>query len=337
MRQSLSFEAFTEMSFEMIYNPSQANCSTAVDDYYLTVHILHVQSATNFVEYYYGLAIFLLCINAILPILTVLGNLLVILTVLVYRQLRVPANLLVASLSVSDLLTGLVIQPSHAHNLLEAIQHNTKPCHDVSAILFDATGVLTITASLTSLGVITYDRYIAIVYSLRYVSVMTVSRTRLAILSLWIISTIMALTVSLLSPLFQAVRFLFYTYGTLVTIFMIVLYTKLYRISRKHALKIKHEQSSFGCNMENKHERRSLVTVAMVTMTLLFSFLPHVVLRTKMRLDTSHHLADDVARQFTLTVLLMNSTINPFLYFYRSPKLRNYSRKLLTSILNHSK
>lgn len=327
----MSFEKFSQ-------NASQANCSTGAGDYYLTVHTLHVESAVNFVKHYHALAIFLLCVNTILPILTVLGNLIVILTVFFYRQLHVPANLLIASLSVSDLFTGLFIQPSHAHNLLEAIQHNTKPCHDMLAILLDAAGVLTITASLTNLGVITYDRYIAIVHPLRYVSIMTISRTRHAILFLWITSTMMALTVSLLSPLFQTARLLFYTYAVLIGIFIVALYVQLHRISRKHAMKIKQEQSSFGHNSENKLERRSLVTVAMVTMSLLFSFLPHFALRTKMRLDTSdHHLAEDVARQFTLTVLLMNSTINPFLYFFRSPKLRSYSRKLLTSVSTYLK
>uniref|UniRef100_A0A6P8I8R3 Adrenocorticotropic hormone receptor-like n=1 Tax=Actinia tenebrosa TaxID=6105 RepID=A0A6P8I8R3_ACTTE len=314
----------------MIYNTSRVNCSTAISDYYQTVHLLDVRSVTNFVDHYYGLAIFLLCINIILPFLTVLGNLIVILTVFVYRQLRVPANLLIATLSVSDLLTGLIAQPSHVNYLLRAIQHNTKPCYDTSSIFFHTVAFLTITASITCLGLITYDRYIAIVHSLRYVTIMTLSRTRLAILSLWIISTMMASTVYLLSPLFQEVRFLSYTYGILLCIFIIAIYAKLHRISRKHALRIKNEQSSIGRNKENKLERRSLITISMVIMSLAFSFLPHILLAAKMRLDKSNLLAQDVAKQFTLTVILMNSTINPLLYFFRSPKLRNYSRKLFT-------
>jgi hypothetical protein len=322
-------------------NTSRANHLNCQDvgEFHQTVHTLHVESATNFVEYSYSLAVFLLMINIIMVILTVFGNLTVILTVFVYRQLRVPANLMVASLSLADLLTGLIIQPSNAFNLLEAIRHNKRPCTDTSAaILLYAFGVVTVTASLANLSLITFDRYIAIVYSLKYASIMIDSRAKFAIMYLWISSVVLAITVSFLSAFFQEVRSFWYTYLLLICIFMVIMYSKFYRISRKHANNIKAEVRSIYPEIETKLERRSMVTVTIVTVSLIISYIPHTVLRTEMILNVKpHNLTEDVIRQFTLTFLLLNSTINPFLYFFRSRKLKNYSRKLLVLLFNYLK
>ncbi len=74
-----------------------------------------VQSATN---YNIPIAIVLGIVLAILDLLTILGNLLVCVTVLTRRALRNTTNYFILSLSSSDLLLGIIVLPFSTINTL---------------------------------------------------------------------------------------------------------------------------------------------------------------------------------------------------------------------------
>jgi len=69
----------------------------------------YVQSTIDLVEFSFLLAVVVFIWNLLQPILTILSNLTVILTVFFNHQLRrVPSNVIVASLAFADLITGKI-------------------------------------------------------------------------------------------------------------------------------------------------------------------------------------------------------------------------------------
>uniref|UniRef100_A0A3B1JKE6 G-protein coupled receptors family 1 profile domain-containing protein n=1 Tax=Astyanax mexicanus TaxID=7994 RepID=A0A3B1JKE6_ASTMX len=102
---------------------------------------------------------------ATIAFLTFLGNLLVIITVIHFKQLHTPTNYLILSLAVADLLVGGVVMPP--------------------SISLDVT---LCTASILNLCIISVDRYYAVCHPLLYHSKMTPNATLLMIFVCWTIS-----------------------------------------------------------------------------------------------------------------------------------------------------
>ncbi|KAM4691797.1 olfactory receptor 11L1-like [Rhinophrynus dorsalis] len=118
----------------------------------------------------------------IIFIFTLSGNLMIIVLFLISQHLHSPMYFFLSHLSVTDILAATNIVP----NMLAAILHGGKIMTFPGCIiqLYIFTG-LTVTECLL-LSVMSYDRYLAICYPLRYASIMDVkSRTHLSLWS-WI-------------------------------------------------------------------------------------------------------------------------------------------------------
>jgi len=102
-------------------------------------------------------------------LMSVLGNLLVVLSVLLVRALRQPSNLLLLALAVTDLLVSLIVMPGA---LLQQLVGEW-PLNDSICIAWVFADVFLCTSSILSLTAICIDRYLAISRPLRYVPVRT--------------------------------------------------------------------------------------------------------------------------------------------------------------------
>ena len=118
-------------------------------------------------------------------VLTVGGNVLVCLAVLLSRRLRRTSNCFVVSLAVTDLLLGLLVLPLSA--LLE-IQGGRWPLGGILCNLYISLDVMLCTASILTLLAISVDRYLAISAPLCYPRRVTPCRASLAIAAIWTLS-----------------------------------------------------------------------------------------------------------------------------------------------------
>ena len=118
-------------------------------------------------------------IRGIIAVLTIAGNGLVIYFIVSKRSLRVINNWFVLSLAIADFCIGLFTTPS---GLVCTFQLR---CDWRVQITFYNFLLL---ASTLNLWAMTIDRYIAIVHSLRYTSLMTTTRVILIIAMSWAIS-----------------------------------------------------------------------------------------------------------------------------------------------------
>ncbi|KAI4900079.1 hypothetical protein NFI96_007094 [Prochilodus magdalenae] len=96
------------------------------------------------------LYVFLSCVS----VCTVVLNLLVIISISHFKQLHTPTNLLVLSLSVADLLVGLVVMPVKTMQLFDSCWYFGKLVCSISEIVI---GILVL-ASLYNLVFIAIDR-----------------------------------------------------------------------------------------------------------------------------------------------------------------------------------
>ncbi|KAJ3606055.1 hypothetical protein NHX12_028098 [Muraenolepis orangiensis] len=114
----------------------------------------------------------------------VLGNILVILSVVCHRNLRSVTHFFIANLAAADLLLSSAVVPFSAlSEILGEWVFGRTFCTAWAAL-----DVLCCTASILSLCVISIDRCLAVTYPLRYPAMATEKRGLAAVVVLWVVS-----------------------------------------------------------------------------------------------------------------------------------------------------
>ncbi|CAN9501093.1 unnamed protein product [Ophioblennius macclurei] len=119
----------------------------------------------------------------------IVGNILVILSVVCNRHLRIPTNYFIINLAIADLLLGTTVLPVSA--TLEVLDRWV--FGRIFCDIWAAVDVLCCTASIMSLCVISIDRYIGVRYPLQYPMIVTERRALLAMLGVWILAIVISI------------------------------------------------------------------------------------------------------------------------------------------------
>ncbi|KAF6729419.1 Alpha-1B adrenergic receptor [Oryzias melastigma] len=117
------------------------------------------------------------------------GNILVILSVVCNRHLRIPTNYFIINLAIADLLLSTTVLPVSA--TLEVLDYWV--FGRIFCDIWAAVDVLCCTASIMSLCAISIDRYIGVRYPLQYPMIVTRRRALLAMLGVWILSFVISI------------------------------------------------------------------------------------------------------------------------------------------------
>ena len=116
--------------------------------------------------------------------MTVFGNLLVLLSVAIYRNLRHTTNYFIVNLACADLLLGLSVLPFSA--MLDILGY--WPFGPIVCVFWTSVDVLWCTGSIITLCVISVDRYIGITRPLRHGIIMSERRACWIISLIWVVS-----------------------------------------------------------------------------------------------------------------------------------------------------
>ncbi|XP_059913469.1 alpha-1A adrenergic receptor-like [Gadus macrocephalus] len=119
----------------------------------------------------------------------IVGNIMVILSVVCNRQLRIPTNYFIINLAIADLLLGTTVLPVSA--TLEVLDYWV--FGRIFCDIWAAVDVLCCTASIMSLCAISIDRYIGVSYPLQYPMIVTKKRALLAMLGVWVLAIIISI------------------------------------------------------------------------------------------------------------------------------------------------
>ncbi|KAG7236932.1 hypothetical protein INR49_000005, partial [Caranx melampygus] len=189
---------------------------------------------------------------ALITFATTLSNAFVIATIYQSRKLHTPANFLIASLAVTDLLVSILVMPISALYTVS----QTWTLGQVVCDIWLSSDITCCTASILHLCVIALDRYWAITDAVEYSKKRTPARAAGMIATAWVI----AISISLPPFFWRQVKaeevtscnvntdHIFYTiYSTfgafyIPTLLLIALYGRIYVEARKRILKQSHNK-----------------------------------------------------------------------------------------------
>lgn len=121
-------------------------------------------------------------------LLTIVGNVLVILSVFTYKPLRIVQNFFIVSLAVADLTVATLVMPLNvAYSVLGLWEFGSHVCK-----MWLTSDVLCCTASILNLCAIALDRFWAITDPINYAQKRTVKRVLLMIAGVWIVSLLIS-------------------------------------------------------------------------------------------------------------------------------------------------
>ncbi|KAM3874516.1 alpha-2B adrenergic receptor [Diretmus argenteus] len=179
----------------------------------------------------------------LMMILTIVGNILVIIAVLTSRSLKGPQNLFLVSLAAADILVATLIIPFSLANELQGYWVFSS----VWCEIYLALDVLFCTSSIVHLCAIALDRYLSISRPVSYGAKRTSLRIKAAIVVVWLISAVISFP-----PLLSLDKsdggaevcelnnerwyILYSTIGSFFApcVIMILVYVRIYQIAKQH-------------------------------------------------------------------------------------------------------
>ena len=258
--------------------------------------------------------IFLAALNIFLSISSFLGNILILVALKENYSLHPPSKLLFRTLAITDLCVGIIAEPLLVIYLMSALEGRWNICRTAKMVNF-ITGYILCSVSLFTLTVISLDRLLSLLLGLRYKQVATLKRTYLTVTAGWVVS-ILGTTMCFYDYLIT----LWYSYigillGLLISIFC---YAKIFLTLRQHNTQVQdmhvHQGKPTKASLLNLKRYRKLVSSTLwLQLTLLICYLPYGimdVLITRRGLSSSFR----IAREFTVTLVYLNSSINPIVY-----------------------
>lgn len=127
-------------------------------------------------------------ILSLIVLLTICGNVLVLLAVFVNSHLRSTTNYFIVNLATADLLLGITVLPFSA--CLEVLGY--WPFGSIFCDIWAAIDVLWCTASIMTLCVISIDRYIGVTRPLQHSTILSEKRAFYIIILVWILSLVIS-------------------------------------------------------------------------------------------------------------------------------------------------
>ncbi|XP_056442780.1 alpha-2A adrenergic receptor [Gadus chalcogrammus] len=134
------------------------------------------------------ISVFLTALVGMLILLTVFGNVLVVIAVFTSRALRAPQNLFLVSLASADILVATLVMPFSLSNELLGYWYFGK----VWCEIYLALDVLFCTASIAHLCAISLDRYWSITQAIEYNLKRTPRRIKCIVVVVWVIAAVIS-------------------------------------------------------------------------------------------------------------------------------------------------
>ena len=264
-------------------------------------------------------------LNAPLMFISILSNALVLATIIRTPSIRsTPHMLILCGLAVSDLLVGFIAEPLFIAKELTS--------HRVLVNLVVVIGYSVCLISLCTITIISLDRFLVLHYHMTYATLVSTLRVRYTLGMIW-------LTSFFLSSFFflNASAYFFMVAG--ITVICIITssfaYILIYRIVRRHQLQIHSQQQAVGTSISGNsinviHLKRSAMNTFVFYIFLIVCYTPMYIMLT---VTLSKKAIWTKEWNFSVTLVFMNSSINPFLFCWRLRELRVKVKETIRTII----
>ena len=268
--------------------------------------------------------IFLSAFNVLLAICSSLGNILILIALHKETTLHAPSKLFLRSLATTDLLVGVISEPLTITCWMSAVRKQQDDCYNALFTSFIASYLLC-GMSLLTLTAISVDRLLALTLGLRYRQVVTVKKACACVIMFWIVS----ITCSAMYA--QNVRItIWYSHIVIPVSFFtsVSSYTKIFWELHRHERQARGSSSSSSAPLNISQYRKGVSSVIWLQVAVAVCYLPHGII-TALWTYSGQSSAIIVLRQFTITLVYFNSTLNPLLYCWKISEVRQLVKELL--------
>ena len=272
--------------------------------------------------------IFISVLNSIFSVTAFLGNALILIALPKESSLHPPSKLLLRNLATTDLCVGLVSEPITVIYWMSQVNKKWNICRYAVIAQF-ITNYTLCGVSIGTLTAISVDRLLALLLGLRYRQLVTLKRTYVLVITLWIVCLVVS-----------AIRFwnrlLVLWCGIIVISFCLVIstfsYTKMFFTLRQHQNQIQdHVQQPNQTNRLNIERYKKAVSTAIwLQMTLVACYVPSCVVAASRPYSTRPS-----AWIYTGTLILLNSSLDPILYCWKIEEVRQAVKGTIRQVLCH--
>ena len=286
----------------------------------------------------YGSAAYTITVSvlaaAISPVAT-LENALVLVSFWRTPSLLTPANVLLISLAMTDLGSGLITSPlffiSNISKVTEdeGLFRRVTPVYDLAALCLGGISLSTLTA-------ISVERYTALRVHLRYNEVVTMSRVCIATVGMWLVCiSVAAASAASTTEVIQVASVITIPLCLAATA---LCYIKIHRVVRRHQAQISAQipgqigpqQDEISFNM--KAFKKSFVDMLVIYVFFLVHFTPQMVV-SLIALTRGWTIQVYAAADLAEALVLVNSALNPLLYCWRSQAIRSAVKETAQKVL----
>ena len=271
----------------------------------------------------------LIWLNIFLSVTAFLGNTLILIALRKESSLHPPTKLLFRCLATTDLLVGLITQPVAVLQWTSVLNERWNICHFAIRAHFVIGYILT-SVSLLTLTAISVDRLLALLLGLRYRQVVTLKRTFVIAILFWIVSTVAATMY-----FWDSAITLWYGHiGNLICLMTSIFsYTKIFLKLRNQQTQVQSHapQPSQEIPLNIARYRKAVSTVLWFQLTFIVCFLPNGVVQA---LTNPSEVSPFVllVRKYTVTLVYLNSSLSPILYYWRIKEVRQAVKETLKQI-----
>ena len=244
-----------------------------------------------------------------------------------------PLKVLLLSLAVSDLGVGILCHPLYIVRLVLDLDLGVK----ASPTFYWVYGfVMHVFASASFLGVLSLnvDRFLALRVHLKYQQLVTQKRVMTVVISSWLLSGASFVLIWAKIPFHIKYLVIVIIVGTCFVVSG-VLNCYIYAVVRRHADQIQSIQVHGNAQEKapdvanSKRMRKSVFTTIYVYLLFLLCYLPNI--SALWFIGSSPSLIAKVVKRYTVTLLLLNSSLNPLIYCW---KMRDIRQTILNLMLN---
>ena len=246
---------------------------------------------------------------------------------------------LLFSIAISDVGIGLLAQPIYSSLLVKWLQLNHPSCNNYGVLYISAN--LFLASSFLSVVAVSVDRFLAIHLHLRYQELVTHKRIVIVVISIWVLSASVSFT--MFRELRAYINLFILAFGFIISF---VAYIKMYLTVRRHKNQIQSllvvDETQSGIMTNYAAVVKTTVGVLYVYLVLLASYLPYFICMAVVRICRDSSIAKKQLFLFSLTLMFLNSSLNPVIYCWKMrhirhaiidilrnmPRMRNYSSRV---------
>ena len=260
-------------------------------------------------------SIFLTSFTSLLIIIGSLANGAVILTFLVVRELRRrPSDTLILNLAVADFVSLVTYLPLHTFIISEG-----RVGYGLVYFLYESLNSMGTYSSGNAIFSIAVDKFLAVVFPLRYKTLITQNVVCLFIALSWIVAVLFGIVnfLSYTVSFYFQFLVLWITYSLLLLLATTILYCAIFSYSVRQRRKILEQRRNIPNKRGLRYRLLLKITLNSFVLVCLFhgTFLPMVAYITHFSLVVKNQNGAQLTERIWIySFLFLNACINPFIY-----------------------